>query len=117
MKLFGTDGIRGHVGSFLTAPLALEVGISAGKILKERIELDRSNRANVIAIGQDSRTSGDMLSSAISAGLTAAGWNVWHIGLCPTPAVAYLTANSPEIFGGVMISASHNPPEDNGIKF
>jgi len=50
MKLFGTDGIRGHVGSFLTAPLALEVGISAGKILKERIELDRSNRANVIAI-------------------------------------------------------------------
>ena len=121
MKLFGTDGIRGHVGSFLTAPLALEVGISAGKILKERVEHDRavnqSKIANVIAIGQDSRTSGDMLSSAISAGLTAAGWDVWHIGLCPTPAIAYLTANSPEIFGGVMISASHNPPEDNGIKF
>jgi phosphoglucosamine mutase len=117
MKLFGTDGIRGHVGNFLTANLALEVGISAGKILKERVELDRKNKANVIAIGQDSRTSGDMLSSAISAGLTAAGWDVWHIGLCPTPAVAYLTANSPEIFGGVMISASHNPPEDNGIKF
>jgi len=127
MKLFGTDGIRGHVGSFLTAPLALEVGISAGKILKERVELERdrqnasisasANAAKVIAIGQDSRTSGDMLSAAISAGLTAAGWDVWHIGLCPTPAVAYLTANSPEIFGGVMISASHNPPEDNGIKF
>ncbi|PZO38313.1 MAG: phosphoglucosamine mutase [Pseudanabaena frigida] len=122
MKLFGTDGIRGHVGSFLTAPLALEVGISAGKILKERIDLDRANVANanqtnVIVIGQDSRTSGDMLSSAISAGLTATGWDVWHIGLCPTPAVAYLTANSPEVFGGVMISASHNPPEDNGIKF
>jgi phosphoglucosamine mutase len=117
MKLFGTDGIRGHVGSFLTANLALEVGISAGKILKERVELERTNKANVIAIGQDSRTSGDMLSSAISAGLTAAGWDVWHIGLCPTPAIAYLTANSPDIFGGVMISASHNPPEDNGIKF
>ena len=117
MKLFGTDGIRGHVGNFLTAKLALEVGISAGKILKERVERDRSNQSNVIMIGQDSRTSGDMLSSAISAGLTAAGWDVWHIGLCPTPAVAYLTANSPEIFGGVMISASHNPPEDNGIKF
>lgn len=117
MKLFGTDGIRGHVGSFLTAPLALEVGISAGKILKERVNCDRPNTAKVIAIGQDSRTSGDMLSAAISAGLTAAGWDVWHIGLCPTPAVAYLTANSPEIFGGVMISASHNPPEDNGIKF
>ncbi|ELS30379.1 MULTISPECIES: phosphoglucosamine mutase [Pseudanabaena] len=120
MKLFGTDGIRGHVGDFLTATLALEVGISAGKILKERVEqdcADRADQANAIAIGQDSRTSGDMLSTAISAGLTAAGWDVWHIGLCPTPAVAYLTANSPEIFGGVMISASHNPPEDNGIKF
>ncbi|PZU96690.1 MAG: phosphoglucosamine mutase [Pseudanabaena sp.] len=116
MKLFGTDGIRGHVGDFLTANLALEVGISAGKILKERDGL-AEHGSNVIAIGQDSRTSGDMLSSAISAGLTAAGWDVWHIGLCPTPAVAYLTANSPEIFGGVMISASHNPPEDNGIKF
>ncbi|MBD2188723.1 phosphoglucosamine mutase [Pseudanabaena mucicola] len=117
MKLFGTDGIRGHVGNFLTAPLALEVGISAGKILRERVDCDRNHQPNVIAIGQDSRTSGDMLSAAISAGLTAAGWDVWHIGLCPTPAVAYLTANSPEIFGGVMISASHNPPEDNGIKF
>jgi len=121
MKLFGTDGIRGHVGNFLTANLALEVGISAGKILQERVDLGvdlgHANKPNVIAIGQDSRTSGDMLSSAISAGLTAAGWDVWHIGLCPTPAVAYLTANSPEIFGGVMISASHNPPEDNGIKF
>ncbi|MFM7888581.1 MAG: phosphoglucosamine mutase, partial [Pseudanabaena sp.] len=119
MKLFGTDGIRGHVGSFLTAPLALEVGISAGKILNERLELerDRQNAAKAIVIGQDSRTSGDMLSAAISAGLTAEGWDVWHIGLCPTPAVAYLTANSPEIYGGVMISASHNPPEDNGIKF
>ncbi|MFN9841834.1 MAG: phosphoglucosamine mutase [Pseudanabaena sp.] len=121
MNLFGTDGRRGHVGSFLTAPLALEVGISAGKVLKERVELERDRLhkqdAKVIVIGQDSRTSGDMLSAAISAGLTSAGWDVWHIGLCPTPAVAYLTANSPEIYGGVMISASHNPPEDNGIKF
>lgn len=122
MKLFGTDGIRGHVGNFLTATLALEVGISAGKVLKDRAEvthkhIDAPHKANTIVIGQDSRTSGDMLSSAISAGMTAAGWDIWHIGLCPTPAVAYLTANSPEIFGGVMISASHNPPEDNGIKF
>ncbi len=116
MKLFGTDGIRGHVGNFLTATLALDVGISAGRILKERL-VSMGDRANVIAIGQDSRTSGDMLSAAIAAGLTAAGWDVWHIGLCPTPAVAFLAANSPEIFGGVMISASHNPPEDNGIKF
>ena len=99
MKLFGTDGIRGHVGSFLTANLALEVGLSAGKILKDRVDRDacgqyhNSQKANVIAIGQDSRTSGDMLSAAISAGLTAVGWDVWHIGLCPTPAVAYLAAN------------------------
>ena len=73
MKLFGTDGIRGHVGSFLTANLALEVGISAGKILKDRADLDacgqchNSQKTHVIAIGQDSRTSGDMLSAAISA--------------------------------------------------
>ena len=79
MKLFGTDGIRGHVGNFLTAPLALEVGISAGKILKERVAAT-GDRAHVIAIGQDSRTSGDMLSTAIASGLTAAGWDVWHIG-------------------------------------
>ncbi len=83
MKLFGTDGIRGHVGNFLTATLALDVGISAGRILKERL-VSMGDRANVIAIGQDSRTSGDMLSAAIAAGLTAAGWDVWHIGLCPT---------------------------------
>ena len=67
-------------------------------------------------MGQDSRNSSNMLAMALSAGLTAAGLEVWHLGLCPTPCVAYLT-NVSEAIGGIMISASHNPPEDNGIKF
>ena len=67
-------------------------------------------------MGQDTRNSGNMLAMALSAGLTAAGLEVWNLGLCPTPCVAYLTRVL-EATGGVMISASHNPPEDNGIKF
>jgi phosphoglucosamine mutase len=115
MKLFGTDGIRGKVGTFLTPNLALEVGMSAGQVLGQIPT--RPTDSRVILMGQDSRTSGNMLAAAIAAGLTAAGWDVWQLGLCPTPAVAYLTAEMPEIAAGVMISASHNPPEDNGIKF
>jgi phosphoglucosamine mutase len=110
MKLFGTDGIRGHVGSFLTAPLALQVGFCAGQVLQQ-------GYGGVIVIGQDSRTSSSMLTASLAAGLTAAGLDVWNLGLCPTPAVAYLAAEMPEVIGGVMVSASHNPPEDNGIKF
>lgn len=109
--LFGTDGIRGKVGELLTAPFALQVGFWAGQVLKAHY-----SQIGAIAIGLDSRNSSDMLSMALSAGLTAAGMEVWHLGLCPTPAVAYLTKTSDAI-GGVMISASHNPPEDNGIKF
>jgi phosphoglucosamine mutase len=69
-----------------------------------------------VVIGQDSRQSGNMLAMALSAGLNAAGLDVWNLGLCPTPGVAYLT-NTSEAIGGVMVSASHNPPDDNGIKF
>jgi phosphoglucosamine mutase len=110
-KLFGTDGIRGRVGDLLTAPLALQIGFWAGQVLQ-------SHTATIgpILLGQDSRNSSDMLAMALSAGLTAAGLEVWHLGLCPTPTVAYLSQISDAI-GGVMISASHNPPEDNGIKF
>lgn len=110
-KLFGTDGIRGRVGDLLTAPLALQIGFWAGQVLQ-------SNAATIgpILLGQDSRNSSDMLAMALSAGLTAAGLEVWHLGLCPTPTVAYLSQISDAI-GGIMISASHNPPEDNGIKF
>ena len=109
--LFGTDGIRGHAGDLLTAPLALQIGYWAGQVLKA----NASEVAPVI-LGQDSRNSSNMLAMALSAGLTAAGVDVWDLGLCPTPVVAFLTSHCGAI-GGVMISASHNPPEDNGIKF
>ena len=108
-RLFGTDGIRGRVGDLLTAPLALQVGFWAGQVLQ-------SQRSGIVILGQDSRNSSDMLTMALSAGLTAAGLEVWNLGLCPTPTVAYLTSIT-EAIGGIMISASHNPPEDNGIKF
>ncbi|MBD1851801.1 phosphoglucosamine mutase [Leptolyngbya sp. FACHB-711] len=110
-KLFGTDGIRGKVGDLLSAPLALQVGYWAGQVLRLH-----SSSHGAIILGQDSRNSSDMLAMALSAGLTAAGLEVWNLGLCPTPAVAQLT-HATDAIGGVMISASHNPPEDNGIKF
>ncbi len=109
--LFGTDGIRGKAGELLTAPLALSLGFWAGQILQSQAE----TRGPVI-IGQDSRLSSDMLANAMAAGLNSAGVEVWQLGLCPTPCVAYLTRETTAI-GGIMISASHNPPEDNGIKF
>jgi phosphoglucosamine mutase len=108
MPLFGTDGIRGKVGDLLTAPLAMQIGYWAGQVLKVQ--------ACPMIIGQDSRSSSSMLAAALSAGLTAAGVDVWDLGLCPTAAVAYLASCS-ETAGGIMISASHNPPADNGIKF
>ncbi|PSB00687.1 phosphoglucosamine mutase [Merismopedia glauca] len=107
--LFGTDGIRGKVGDLLSAPLAMEVGFWAGTVL------GKAGSGSII-VGQDSRNSSDMLASALAAGLTAAGLEVWNLGLSPTAAVAHLTSHTDAI-GGVMISASHNPPEDNGIKF
>lgn len=110
-RLFGTDGIRGKAGELLTAPLAMQVGFWAGHVLRAN-----ANTSGPIVIGQDSRNSSSMLSMALSAGLTAAGLEVWDLGLCPTPGVAHLASQSGAI-GGVMISASHNPPEDNGIKF
>lgn len=108
--LFGTDGIRGRVGELLSAPLALQVGFWAGLVLRTK-----SCTPGPVIVGQDSRNSSDMLAMAICAGLAAAGLDVWQLGLCPTPCVAYLTSVSNAV-GGVMISASHNPPEDNGIK-
>ncbi|MEO1522339.1 MAG: phosphoglucosamine mutase [Cyanobacteria bacterium J06633_2] len=110
-RLFGTDGIRGKASNMLTPALAAQVGYCAGQVLNQS-----TGTTAPIVVGQDSRTSSDYLAIALSAGLTAAGIDVWHLGLCPTPAVAHLTATS-EAMGGVMISASHNPPEDNGIKF
>lgn len=110
-SLFGTDGIRGKAGDLLTAPFALQLGFRAGQVLK----VNRVVSGPVI-IGQDSRNSSDMLAMAMAAGFTSAGLEVWQLGLCPTPCVAHLTRTSNAV-GGIMISASHNPPEDNGIKF
>lgn len=111
VNLFGTDGIRGQVGEHLTPQLALQVGFCAGLELRQSASTHQP-----FILGQDSRNSSDMLAMALSAGLTAAGLDVWYLGLCPTPTVAYLTHQT-EAIGGVMVSASHNPPADNGIKF
>lgn len=108
--LFGTDGIRGRVGELLSASLALQVGCWAGLVLRTQ-----SRTPGPVIVGQDSRNSSDMLATALGVGLATAGLEVWHLGLCPTPSVAHLTSVSNAV-GGVMISASHNPPEDNGIK-
>lgn len=108
---FGTDGIRGRAGELLTPSLALHLGYWVGQVLCEQT----SGQRLPFIIGQDSRNSSDMLATALAAGLTAAGLEVWHVGLCPTPCVAYLSAHT-EAIGGAMISASHNPPADNGIK-
>ncbi len=106
--LFGTDGIRGQAGTLLTAPLATQVGFWAGQVLRCHGE------TGPVILGQDSRNSSDMLAASLSAGLTTAGLEVWNMGLCPTAAVAHLAMGNA---GGIMISASHNPPADNGIKF
>ncbi|MCP9927352.1 phosphoglucosamine mutase [Cyanobium sp. CH-040] len=103
---FGTDGIRGHVGSQLTPALALQVGYWCGQVLPGGAP---------VLIGRDSRRSGPMLTAALTAGLTAAGREVWQLGICPTPAVPGAIRRCAAA-GGLMVSASHNPPGDNGIK-
>jgi phosphoglucosamine mutase len=110
-RLFGTDGIRGKAGELLNANFALQLGLAAGEVWQQ-VKGDRGP----IILGQDSRNSSDMLATALTAGLTSAGLEVWNLGLCPTPCVASITSST-EATGGIMISASHNPPEDNGIKF
>ncbi|MGB3614057.1 MAG: phosphoglucosamine mutase [Elainellaceae cyanobacterium] len=112
-RLFGTDGIRGRYGDVLTPSLAAQVGFWAGRVLLDNASTAADAR---IILGRDSRNSGEVLATALAAGLTAAGLDVWDLGLCPTPAVACLTQTT-QALGGVMISASHNPPQDNGIKF
>ena len=110
MSLFGTDGIRGLANVDLTAELALDVAVAAAHILVE----NSNDRPRAIA-GQDSRASGEFLEAAVVAGLTSAGVDVYRVGIVPTPAVAYLVASTGADLG-VMISASHNPMPDNGIK-
>ena len=108
-KLFGTDGIRGIVGEDLTHELALKVGEASAYVLGE--EFDNIT----VLIGRDTRISGQMLASAIASGLMSQGANVIDLGIIPTPAVSYLVKKYGATMG-VMISASHNPSEYNGIK-
>ncbi|WP_137719409.1 phosphoglucosamine mutase [Methylobacillus flagellatus] len=112
-KYFGTDGVRGRVGQFpITPDFVMRLGYAAGRVLASS---DPAQRATVI-IGKDTRLSGYMLEAALEAGLSAAGVDVLLTGPMPTPAVAYLTrALRAQI--GIVITASHNPFEDNGIKF
>ena len=110
-KYFGTDGIRGHVGEWpITAEFMLKLGRAAGRVLTG------PDGVATVVIGKDTRISGYMFESALEAGLVAAGANVRLLGPMPTPAVAYLT-RSLRASAGIVISASHNPHQDNGIKF
>ena len=111
-KLFGTDGVRGQANSFpMTAEVALRLGAAAGRYFRR----DGSS-AHRVVIGKDTRLSGYMLENALTAGLTSTGMNVLLLGPVPTPGVGFLT-RSMRADLGVMISASHNPHRDNGIKF
>src|ERR1700738_4189485 len=110
-RLFGTDGVRGVANRELTAELALACGSASAPRLGTT---SRSGR-RVAVIGRDPRASGEMLAAAVIAGVTSEGVDALRVGVLPTPAVAYLTSAYDADFG-VMISASHNPMPDNGIK-
>ena len=111
-KYFGTDGIRGTVGEHpITADFMLKLGYAAGKVLTKNTKAKKR-----VLIGKDTRVSGYMFESALEAGLIAAGVNVDMLGPMPTPAIAYLT-RAFRASAGIVISASHNPVGDNGIKF
>jgi phosphoglucosamine mutase len=114
MALFGTDGVRGLANRDLTAELALDLAVAAAHILGESGEF-KGHRPKAI-VGQDSRASGEFLQAAVVAGLASAGVDVYKVGILPTPAIAHLVAETGADLG-VMISASHNPMPDNGIKF
>lgn len=114
-KYFGTDGVRGKVGEYpITPQFVMHLGYAAGKVLANAEHTPGERPA--VLIGKDTRISGYMLESALEAGLIAAGIDVYLAGPVPTPAVAYLT-RALRLQAGVVISASHNPFEDNGIKF
>src|SRR5665647_2424400 len=113
-KYFGTDGVRGKVGvTPITPDFVLRLGYAAGKVLTRT---RRGPERPAVLIGKDTRVSGYMLESALEAGLSAAGVDVLLVGPMPTPAVAYLT-RALRLSAGIVISASHNPYDDNGIKF
>ena len=117
-RLFGTDGVRGLANDLLTPTLAVQLGEAAARVLTKdspATRRSRSVRPRAI-VGRDTRASGEFLDHAISAGLASSGIDVTRVGVLPTPAIAHLTA-SQDVDLGVVISASHNPFPDNGIKF
>ena len=115
-KYFGTDGVRGRVGQApITPDFVMRLGYAAGKALLDQTTMPDGERPSVL-IGKDTRLSGYMLESALEAGFSAAGVDVCLVGPMPTPAVAYLT-RALRLQAGIVISASHNPYYDNGIKF
>src|SRR6201981_1682910 len=111
-RLFGTDGVRGVAGHELTADLALDLSAAAAAVLGR----DAAGRGRPPVVGRDPRASGEFLEAAVVAGLASSGVDVLRLGVIPTPGVAYLTGALDAAFG-VVISASHNPAPDNGIKF
>jgi phosphoglucosamine mutase len=117
-RLFGTDGVRGVAGDDLTGRLAMDLAVAAAEVLHETGVFDRARaegRRPVAVVGRDPRASGEFLESAVVAGLAGVGVDVLRLGVIPTPAVAFLTADKSADLG-VMLSASHNPAKDNGIK-
>src|SRR5215472_9290625 len=119
-QLFGTDGIRGAAGRELTAGLAMDVAAAAAGVLAESSvaaadSADPQRQRPFAVVGRDPRASGEFLEAAVVAGLAASGVDVVRLGVMPTPGVAHLTAAMGAEFG-VMLSASHNPAPDNGIK-
>ncbi|MDC4233598.1 phosphoglucosamine mutase [Actinomyces sp. B33] len=116
-RMFGTDGVRGLANDLLTPSLAVQLGQAAARVLTggPPSSASRTGRPRAI-VGRDTRASGEFLDHAISAGLASSGVDVTRVGILPTPAIAHLTATQ-DIDLGVVISASHNPFQDNGIKF
>lgn len=113
-RLFGTDGVRGLANRDLTAPLAMDLSVAAARVLGEAGAF--AGHRPVAVVGRDPRASGEFLEAAVVAGLASAGVDVLRLGVLPTPAVAHLT-HALDADLGVMLSASHNPAPDNGIKF
>ena len=110
-RLFGTDGVRGVANSEISPLLAMELGQAGAYVLTKE-----NAHKPTIMVGCDTRISGDMLANAMMAGICSVGANAVYVGIIPTPAVAYL-ARKYKVDAGIVISASHNPVEFNGIKF
>src|SRR3954462_6980367 len=115
-RVFGTDGVRGLANREVTAELALDLSVAAARVITDRGDYDRTRERPLAVVGRDPRISGQILEHAVVAGLASAGVDVLRLRVVPTPAVAYLT-DALDADLGVVISASHNPMPDNGIKF